>query len=87
VEVIGHHAEGEDADAAEAFAFAEEADEELLFRVVEGEAPFHDAGEAVVEADRSIGGDLQASRPHGAANLPARRHARQAIFYKKSVPL
>jgi hypothetical protein len=64
VEVIGHDGEGEDADGAEAFAFAEEAEEVEFLRVAEDEATVDDAGDAVV-IGVTIGWEFEAWEAHG----------------------
>ena len=64
VEVVGEDGEGEDANAAEAFAFAEEGDEAVFVEVGEEEASIDDAGDAVIEADGEVGGDLEPGTAH-----------------------
>jgi hypothetical protein len=64
VEVVGEDGVGEDANAAEAFAFAEEGDEAVFVEVGEEEATIDDAGNAVVEGDREVRGDLEPGAAH-----------------------
>jgi hypothetical protein len=63
VEVIGHEGEGEDTDAAEVFAIAEEGEEVAFFGIAEDEALVDDAGDAVVKGV-AIGGEFEAWEAH-----------------------
>lgn len=65
MEVVGEDAEGEDADAAEAFVFAEVFEEEIAGGGIEMELAVHDAGDAVVIGGAFGGGDLEARQAHG----------------------
>ena len=63
--MVVHDGEGEDADAAEAFTFAEEGDEVVFFGGAEYGAFVDDAGEAVIEGAGPVVGKLETTRTHG----------------------
>jgi hypothetical protein len=65
VEVVVHDGEGEDADAAEAFTFAEEGDEVVHFGGAEDGALVDDAREAVIEGRGPVQWRLETARAHG----------------------
>jgi hypothetical protein len=78
VEVVGHDAEGEETDATELGALAEETEETIFLEGIKDEALVHDAGDAVVEGGLLIGGKLETRPAHDGERLPATRTKRQA---------
>ncbi len=73
VEMVVHDGEGEDADAAEAFTFADEGDEVVLFLGAEDGAFIGDAGNAVIEGAGSVVGKLESAHTHGRRKEEGRR--------------